>query len=71
VAARERGPFGIVLGRRPDRAACARQPRPGGWHRIADEAWIEAAAVAGGEVCHDPSEDFEIEIEVDLVDLYF
>jgi hypothetical protein len=32
---------------------------------------MEAAAAAGGEVCHDPSEDFEIEIEVDLVDLYF
>jgi len=29
------------------------------------------AAAAGGEVCHDPPESFEIEIEVDVIDLYF
>jgi hypothetical protein len=28
---------------------------------------MEAAAAAGGEVCHDPPEGFEIEIEIDVV----
>jgi hypothetical protein len=104
VAARERGPFGIVLGRRPDRAgsagrtpgttgrcylafrslsfrgqglanganriACAGRPRPGGRHRIADEAWMEEeeeAAGSGLAVGYNPPEGFEIEIEVDVV----
>ena len=46
-----------------NRIACACQPRPGGRHRIADEAWMEAAAAAAGgglAVGYDPQEGFGI-----------